>query len=160
VSFNSERERELTCLVISYKSKESVAEILLFTVSLHTSTLELSFELHPVKTTEDACALELSLNEVSFVPARDTQMHKQWGVFIRHQTEEHRWKQGGTNWVCPIRNSQVCGQCYQHLHFSHLADPLIESDLLKATSTDVSPSRLRDVNQRPFGYWPSDVKTP
>ena len=42
------------------------------------------------------------------------------------------------------------------LHFSHLADSLILSDLqeqlglsalLKGTSTDFSPSRLRDSNQ-------------
>jgi hypothetical protein len=25
------------------------------------------------------------------------------GLFIRHQLEENRWKQKGTNWACPIR---------------------------------------------------------
>jgi hypothetical protein len=51
-----------------------------------------------------------------------------------------------------------------HLHDSVLGDTLIQcnlheqlglSVLFKGTSTDFSPSRLRDSNQRPFGYWPN-----
>ena len=47
-----------------------------------------------------------------------------------------------------------------------LADALIQSDLqeqlglsvlLKGTSTDFSPTRLGDLTQRPFSYWPNAV---
>ena len=51
----------------------------------------------------------------------------------------------------------------KHLYFSHLADVFIQSDLqeqlglsalLKGTSSDFSLSRLGDLNQQPFSYWP------
>ena len=46
------------------------------------------------------------------------------------------------------------------LHFSHLADALIQRDLgalLMGTSRDFSPRRFSDSNQRPFGYWPNSI---
>ena len=96
---------------------------------------------------------------VTFTQSRERMLLIQYGRSLTKNLAE-----GQTIRLQRTRLS-TSGQTFQlFLHFSHLADALIQSDLqeqlwssnlLKGTSRDFSTILLGDLNQQPFGYWPN-----